>query len=366
MSESSNTAAPQSFFLQAIPATNTVGYVQVEGTSAAPGSIPFPAIAPAPQQTVQLDKEAVASLAKDLLAQMQVNEQPSEPNNTSVASHDEADDVRLVDEVISKLRELLVREAQDGDSIWQLSDIIEAIKAVDWVKWNEQQDVIDQEVPVSAFASVEEELFTGSENMAISEEAKAELNGAVASAVTPVLEAITKNSEALANLTELLAKTLVTPAPAPAAEATNEVETPVETPEVPAAEATPAVETPVAETVVETPVAEAVFPPKKEDDEEDMEDDSKASKEESGEENAEASTEEVEENVEFSGATAASQFVTGTNTLHLHTTEGRKKYLEGVAKANRIPVGVTNTIGDNKAPSNDELVGALANIFRRK
>lgn len=362
MSESSNTAAPQAFFLQAVPASNTVGYAQVEGTSAAPNiTTIFPPLAPVAQQPVQLDKEAVASLAKELLTQMETTEQPSEQNNTTVASHDEADDVRLVDEVISKLRELLVREAQDGDSIWQLSDIIEAIKAVDWVKWNEQQDVIDQEVPVSAFASVEDELFTGSENMAISEEAKAELNEAVASAVTPVLEAMTKNSEALANLTELLAKTLVTPAPAPAAEATPEVETPA-TPEVPEAEATPAVETPVAE--VETPAADAAFPPKKKDDMEDEEEESDASATVEGEE-AEASTEE-EVPVEFSGATAASQLVTGTNTVLLHTEAGRKTYLEGVAKANRIPVGVTNTMGDNKPVTNDQLIGALSNIFRRK
>jgi hypothetical protein len=363
MSESSNITAPQTFFLQAVPTTNNHNHPVAGGTNVVPTITTISPIAPVAQQPVQLDKEAVASLAKELFDQMsQTTEQASEQNNTTVASHDEADDVRLVDEVISKLRELLVREAQDGDSIWQLSDIIDAIKAVDWVKWNEQQDVIDQELPVSAFASVEDELFTGSENMAISEEAKAELNEAVASAVTPVLEAMTKNSEALANLTELLAKTLVTPAPAPAAEAINEVETPV-TEETPAAEATPVVETPVAE--AETPTADAAFPPEKDDMEDEEEDDeSKASTTFDGN-TAEASIEE-EVPVEFSGFTAASQFVTGTSTVLLHTTEGRKKYLEGVAKANRIPVGVTNTIDDNKGVSNEQLIGELVNIFRRK
>lgn len=329
-----------------VPSSTTVaGYVPPVGTSAIETLTP-------PSLPVMPSEEAIAVLTKKLYDELSGT--VIEPTNTSVASHDEEDDVRLVDEVMSKLRELLVREAQDGDSIWQLSDIIEAIKAVDWIKWNEQQDVIEQNPPMNSFASIEDELFTGGENMAISEEATAAINEAVTAGISPVIEALTKNSESIAALVAVLTKN---------AEATPVVETPVV--EEPVAVATPVVvETPVVETPVVEATVEAAFPPAKDKEEED-EEDTKASATAETEGTTEASVEEEDQGEPMGGGTA-SAFLGGRSTVLLHTTEGRKSYLEGVAKANRIPVGVTNTVGDNKAKPEGDLVSQLANIFRRK
>jgi hypothetical protein len=357
-------------------------------SSAAPSTV-IPIVVDQGQATAAQSGPALATaddikdLARTLLAEMQAEQ--IEESNTSVASHDEEEDVRLAEQAITFLRQLLAREALDGQNIWQLQDLVQALQAVNMVKWNEEDDVLQENLEQTDIyaASTDDQLLTGGEDMAFSEEARAELNEAVASANAPVVEAVQAMTTSMASLIDLLTQQLTPPAVAEAPVAEVVAETTEETVETPVAEAQ--VETPEVEAVaeVETPEveAEAAAPPftkkkKGDDDEEEEEEDSEAGETQTEEATAEASEAEGEDDAweptaeEFTAAASDSMranSASGLRSFTVNSEAGRRQYLEGVAKANKLPVGVVSdtSVTADANPSKDDLIKGLVNIFRR-
>jgi len=301
-------------------------------------------------------------------------------DKTAIAEHNEEEDVTLVTEAMSILRELIAREAVDGnqEDIYKLYLIVETLSMLAQLHWEEEWDVMRKEyedtvaeasmsrrnrkekeqecssLAESETASVEINEIEGDEDMALSAEDRAALIEAtregVVAGLAPILEAISSQvaaTTALANaISETRASTEVEEAVVEAAD--EETEEVVE--DAPTAEAVAEAEEIVAEVETE---AEAVA----EVDEE-----------------LEAAVAEAEVEVANSVVSA------GVRSYRMDTTEGRKEYLAYVANPNnvnrtpeggRVPVGKVATAGAESRGSagasltKEEILEATKSLFKR-
>lgn len=304
---------------------------------------------------------------------------------TVVAEHDEAEDVELVMKAIEIVRELIAREARDGkpDDFWELQDLVQALKDLGFVMWNEEWDVERMEDATAAAkqrvatAGAQSEEANGGEEMALNEETKAEIAEVVANALAttqnPLLEALQAQTAAIASLAEAMKPAPVAEPTATAGEEKPEEgdEVAAEAPEVPATEAKVEEDEKVeaeaaspAPATTQEPVVEAEPPAA----EASAEDDLEAQLQEARE-----STEEDADDALENALGGSSSAGAGVSSYRLKGKGGVETYLESVARANgitldqRVPVGVQSAPGTAAASvsSTDDLAAQLLTIFRR-
>lgn len=335
-----------------------------------------------------------------------------------VAEHDEEEDIEIVKEAMGLVRELIAREAMDGptESVWKLYRLVCILDALASALWEEEWDVLrkeyeetlsDASVRYAEYASrqaevtagADEEEVTEGDDMALSEEDKNEIAGAVASALEGPLNSIAQALAGLASREAPVAEAAeeVVDETEEATEAVAEVEVteeaePVEAP----AEAAEEVEEPAVateetvETVAESEseVAEAA------NTDEEEEDDDEEDEEEPMSDAAEAAEEELENLIGSvtGGGPSAAGLSAGSSmrTYSLRRGSGREDYLNQVRAANglqpgedgsgrlkaaaaattqkRIPVGVVSTQGGAPASAGrtkEQIKADLTNLFRR-
>jgi len=312
-------------------------------------------------------------------------------DKTAIAEHNEEEDVTLVTEAMSILRELIAREAVDGnqEDIYKLYLIVETLAMLAQLHWEEEWDVMRKEyedtvaeasmsrknrkekeqecssLAESETASVETSEIEGDEDMALSAEDRAALIEAtregVVAGLAPILEAISSQvaaTTALANaISETRASAEVEEAVAEAAEE--------ETEEVVEAVAEVVEDAPTAEAEVETEEVVA-----------EVETETEAVAEVDEELESAVAEAEAEAEVEVTNSVVSA----GVRSYRMDTAEGRKEYLAYVANPNnvnrtpeggRVPVGKVATAGAETKGSagatltKEEILEATKSLFQR-
>lgn len=299
-----------------------------------------------------------------------------------VAEHDEEEDVKLVEEAMRIIRELIAREATDGeiDNSWELYDLVNILIQLGFVRWEELWDVERLSEASNKYKEIALASNKGDDAMTIDEEALTRISESVSAAVTtslsPVLEAFTASATALAAAVDVLKNS------ADAGKAVAQEEAPVADTEPVAEAKKPCTKAGCKCSSADECTEVAAFPPaedEKKDDEEmkdDEEEDSKAAEE------APAVTSETVEASEYHIPSSVS---TGVNTTYRLMDKGRmseaaiENYLDYVARANniptkaeeaamasqRVPVGRVDAMGQTSEQDKGALISALQGLFVR-